>query len=519
MKIFLDRHKTLLPRIDTIYLLTRCIILVGIAWFAAVGEYAASSRTLMWTVAATYLLHLAVHLAAIKDRFDLKLAYLSAIIFDLVMVPLLILNTGGVDSSFYLLFYLTVSVAGYVLTFPLAASVTLIAAISYMGSIYLTITSGSIADVTLRIGFMAVYFLAISYTSEHMRRSESRLLRVFDKLNRRTSELEKSQAQLQMIYENSRNLAAILVTDGIVTELTRILRYLFQLSSYSVIFRDDDGSYSYRARYIGGKLIMESEPVDPDRMSIVCKVCDAEEAVRINDISSHDDYQALSENSKTAIVVPLVSRRMVSGAITAESATKGNFSEHDLQMLSILARSAALALENAALHEKTEELTINDELTQTFNYRYFVAKLDEEKRRAFRYDLPLSLIMVDIDHFKKLNDTYGHENGNRVLKQLSDIIKELIRDVDVFARYGGEEFAIILPQTPLAGATHIGERIRDVVEATDFELDNNQTARTTVSLGVTSFPENGHSPQQLVRIADKALYQAKDEGRNLVRSI
>ena len=190
--------------------------------------------------------------------------------------------------------------------------------------------------------------------------------------------------------------------------------------------------------------------------------------------------------------------------------------ERDIQMLSVVARSAALALENAELHKRTEELTINDELTDTFNYRYFVQKLQEEKRRATRYNLPLSLVMVDIDWFKNLNDTYGHEAGNIVLRELSVIIKQCIRDVDIFARYGGEEFVIILPQTPLSEASRIGERIREQVEKTIIHAGKAGNLKITVSAGVSSYPENGRSQEELVSVADQALYRAKGEGRNLV---
>ena len=185
-------------------------------------------------------------------------------------------------------------------------------------------------------------------------------------------------------------------------------------------------------------------------------------------------------------------------------------------MVSVVARSAALALENAQLHRKTEELTVIDELTETYNYRYFIQKLEEEKRRALRYHLPLSLVMVDIDWFKKLNDTYGHEAGNVVLARLSAVIKRCIRDVDIFARYGGEEFAIILPQTALNEASRIGERIRHQVERTIIDAGRAGRIRITVSVGVSSFPENGKSEEELVSVADQALYRAKGEGRNLV---
>ncbi|RME30001.1 MAG: GGDEF domain-containing protein, partial [Candidatus Zixiibacteriota bacterium] len=133
-----------------------------------------------------------------------------------------------------------------------------------------------------------------------------------------------------------------------------------------------------------------------------------------------------------------------------------------------------------------------------------------------RYNLPLSIIMVDIDWFKKLNDSYGHETGNLVLKRLSATIKQCIRDVDIFARYGGEEFVVILPQTPAAEARHIAERIREQVEAMVIDAGSLGKLRITVSVGVSSFPENGKSQEDLLTVADQALYQAKGSGKNAV---
>lgn len=519
MKLFLDRNKTLLPRIDTIFLLTRTMILVGVAWFALLGEYPDSVRTLIWGVAVTFVLHLAVLALAVKGRFDIKLAYFSAILYDLIMVPIMIFHTGGMESSYYLLYYLTVAVAAYMLTFWFASAVALLCTLGYLTAVGSEIASGNIYDVVLRAGFIIVCFLAVSYSSEYLRRSEKRILNLFNTLNQRTSELEKSQAQLQMIYENTRILAAILDADGIVREVVRLLKELLQLQNYSVVFRDKAGSFFFRARFIDGEAAYEHEFIDEARQALVAKVCDLEEPIRIKDITSRDDYEPLSDRARSVMLVPLVSRGIARGALTAESSKPDHFKERDLQMLSIVARSAALALDNAELHKRTEELTVFDELTQTYNYRYFARKLDEEKRRAFRYQMPLSLVMVDIDYFKKLNDTYGHENGNRVLRQLSGIIKSCIRDVDIFARYGGEEFAIILPQTNQAEAGHIGERIRSRVDENEFLLEGVSPVRVTVSVGISCFPENGKSPQQLVKVADQALYQAKGDGRNLVRSM
>ena len=516
MKLFLDRHKTLLPRVDTIYLLTRIMALVGITWFGLFGDYATQENLLFQVLIGTFVVHLAVFYLAVIGKFDLKLAYFSAIIYDLILVPTVILYTGSVHSSFYLLFYLTISVAAYVLTFPYALTVAVLTVLSYLGAIYRDLSLDDVFDVSLRVGFILVYFLAITYASEHMRKSERRLLKLFNTLNKRTSELEKSQAQLEMIYENTRILASILDTDGVIREVVRIMGDVLQYRCFSLVIRDKRDNLFYRARLSNGRPNYHLKAIDLNRMDLLRKVSEGGEPVRLKDIALRDDFEPLSENTHAAMIVPLVSHGVTTGVLTAESKEVDKFREKDVQMLSIVARSAALALDNAELQKKTEELTIIDELTETYNYRYFVQKLEEEKRRASRYNLPLSLVRVDIDWFKKLNDTYGHEVGNKVLKGLSVIIKGCIRDVDIFARYGGEEFAIILPQTPLVEAHRIGERIRSQVESAAMDAGKEDTVSITVSVGISSFPENGHSQEELVSVADQALYRAKGEGRNQV---
>jgi len=518
MKLFLDRHKTLLPRVDRLYFLTRVIMLAVLGWFVLRG-YDGSESLLFPIILGTFVIHLGVLFMAVKGRFDLKLAYLSTIIYDLILIPTLILFTGGFDSSFYLLYYLTVSVAAYVLTFWAAGVVTAIIMASYVAVCQAGLGFETIFDLSLRMGLVVVFFAAISYASEYMRRSEKRLLKLFNTLNKRTSELEKSQAQLEMIYENTRILASILDTDGVVKEVVRILGEVLQYQTHALIFRDRWGSCFYRARSERGRHNFHLKAIDLENAQLLARIFKAGEPVSINDINTRDDYMPLAADARSVMLVPLVSHGSVNGLLAAESNEVGHFKEKHVQMLSVVARSAALALENAELHKRTEELTIIDQLTETYNYRFFVQKLEEEKRRAVRYNMPLSLVMVDIDWFKKLNDSYGHEVGNVVLNSLSMIIKQCIRDVDIFARYGGEEFAVILPQTPRSEAERIGERIRSQIESASIDAGNGQRVGVTVSVGVSSFPENGKSHEELVSVTDQALYRAKGEGRNLVCSI
>ncbi len=519
MKLFLDRNKTLLPRVDSIYLLARIMILSSVVWYAFFGKYSSEDKFLFYVITATFALHCAVFFFAMRGKFDIKLAYLSAIIYDIILIPTLVRYSGSVDSSFFLLFFLTVAVSAYVLRFWAALTATALVIFTYLAAIIHDLTLENLFDVSMRVGFLLIFYLALSYASDYLRRSEKRILRLFDTLNRRTSELEKSHAQLEMIYENSRIPISILDTDGVVREVMRILSRILQYPYAAMILQDRRGNLFYRARIQGGRINFHPKVIEPGKMELARKVCELEEAIRIKDISGRDDYEPLGPNVRSVMLVPMTSHGQATGVLTAESDGADQFTERDIQMLSIVARSAALALENAELHKRTEELTIIDELTETYNYRYFIQKLQEEKRRAARYDLPLSLIMVDIDHFKKLNDTYGHEIGNVVLKELSRIIKSCIRDVDIFARYGGEEFAVILPQTPQREAAVIGERIRERVEQTDIDIGNGETLRITVSVGVSSFPENGKSQEELVSVTDQALYRAKGEGRNLVRVI
>jgi diguanylate cyclase (GGDEF)-like protein len=502
-----------------IYLYTRILTLVSLVWFAMFGGLADNIDTLFYLIIGTFLAHLLVFIAAVRGKFDLKLAYLSAIIYDLISIPLFISYTGGMESSFYLLFYLTVSVAAYVLTFWFATTVTLIVSAVYILTVFTELSVSTGLDFSMRIGLFWVYFLALSYASDFLRRSEQRLLKLFDTLNMRTSELEKSQAQLEMIYENTRNLAAILDSEGVVREVMRIMGGTLQFTHYAVIFKDKLGRFYYRARCLDNQPNYHLVAIEDSRTELIRKVSSMDEPIYLKDAKGRRDYLPLDKKVRSVMIVPMTSYGHAHGLLVAESKESKQFRERDVKLLSIVARSAALALENAELHRRTEELTIIDELTDTYNYRYFVRKLDEERKRALRYDLPLSLIMVDIDWFKKINDSYGHEVGNEVLVALSNIIKCCIRDVDIFARYGGEEFVIILPQTPQAEASRIGERIRDQVESTIIETQDTGKLKITVSVGVTSFPENGKSHEEIVSIADQALYRAKGSGKNLVCSI
>lgn len=167
----------------------------------------------------------------------------------------------------------------------------------------------------------------------------------------------------------------------------------------------------------------------------------------------------------------------------------------------------------ANYHEEIYRLMTMDALTQTHNRRYFNEALEREFNRSLRYRRALSLLLFDIDFFKKINDTYGHVAGDSVLRQLALIIKPRLRQQDVLARVGGEEFAVLLPEVELAGARVAAEKIRRLAEMARFQVDTREFG-CTVSLGVTTFDPRITSPAMMYELADKNLYRAKEGGRN-----
>jgi diguanylate cyclase (GGDEF)-like protein len=166
--------------------------------------------------------------------------------------------------------------------------------------------------------------------------------------------------------------------------------------------------------------------------------------------------------------------------------------------------------------EQAEELVGRDSLTGLYNHRKFYSMLNDETVRTQRYHYPVSLLMLDIDYFKRVNDTHGHQAGDAILKGLSDLLVKQARTIDRVCRYGGEEITVILPETDAPAAMSIAERLREAVERQLFDIGGGKTAGITVSIGLATYPRQANSPEGLVKAADVALYAAKQGGRNLV---
>ena len=213
------------------------------------------------------------------------------------------------------------------------------------------------------------------------------------------------------------------------------------------------------------------------------------------------------------IIVPLRTDKGVGGLIFLPPKQEGgSYSLLDIQYVTQIVRFASIAIENATLYWQAT----TDRMTKLFSHHSFQQNLEDEIARAHRYGTTLSLIMFDIDHFKKFNDTYGHLQGDVIIKEIANILRVSVRTIDFTARYGGEEFAVILPEVNVKGAVVVAERIRKTIEQHPFKGEEG-TLFVTVSIGVAEFkPARIRSASQLIAEADKALYQSKEMGRNQI---
>jgi diguanylate cyclase (GGDEF)-like protein len=222
------------------------------------------------------------------------------------------------------------------------------------------------------------------------------------------------------------------------------------------------------------------------------------------------------------IAFPLSCRGRRVGALVAidrqASTREPRMSEGMLRAVRVLLEPASVALDNSLLLKRAEALSVTDDLTSLYNSRYLNQVLRRETKRASRSGRPLSLLFIDLDGFKAVNDTHGHLFGSRALVEAAAVIRSSARETDVVARFGGDEFALILPDTGGEGAFAVGERIRDRIAAHIFLSEDRLDIHLTASVGVATLPDVAASAEELMQAADKAMYAVKDSGKNGIQA-
>lgn len=245
--------------------------------------------------------------------------------------------------------------------------------------------------------------------------------------------------------------------------------------------------------------------------------------IRVEDIHQHPRSEGFPPEHppiRNLLGIPLYFKdaplKSGGGLFVANKVGNHPFAQEDEELLKILSIESTATIQNARLHLVVSELATKDSLTGLCNRRSFSKQLMEEINRATRYHRPFSVMMLDIDYFKKINDAHGHLAGDSILQQLAKILTQQVREIDTVARYGGEEFIVLLPKTILSNALRVGNRMRSIVEQNCFISPNQEKMRITISIGIASSSAHVTTAETLIEQADHALYQAKHAGRNQV---
>ena len=342
--------------------------------------------------------------------------------------------------------------------------------------------------------------------------------------------LELEIQDLKEIIEIASQITAQLDVDNIIKNVVLSLLAKFRSTSVTFLLRSDTDEQVAVLYHFEG-LNRVDRALKLPSMSALVSFLEQHEYSQMSFAFFEEDFpdEAAVRSLRTLepdIILPIRTDKGAAGllllprreTLTPAAGGGGNgespssYSLLDIQYITQIVRFASIAIENADLYWQAT----TDRMTKLFSHHFFQKTLEEEFVRAHRYGTAFSLIMFDIDEFKKFNDTYGHLQGDLIIKEIAGILRRSVRSIDLSARYGGEEFAVILPEVDLRGAAVVAERLRAGIEAYRFPSEEGPL-QVTVSIGVAEFrPERMRSASQLIAEADRALYQSKDMGRNRV---
>jgi diguanylate cyclase (GGDEF)-like protein len=459
--------------------------LVGLyAWEAAQGRGATASGAagvgvwIIWTIVLLGVLRSTLQLGTTSLLFS------TALVdgFALVLIAIGLDRIGGVLFGWYLAEAVMLAVIlrrrlSWIPTAVLAASFA-IARLASRGA------TGPAEALLLLLELVVLVLVglgvSIAVVRQEDRRSEMEAEQ--DTALELNARLARSVAELEALVSIIEIVHSTLDVDQIGAELLRVVDGVIEVPGASIHVIDTaEGKSVFSA---GGP-----PPSWPgDEPAVAAQAC--------TEVLSHARHVVIFCGQADAIATLTAEERVILQAVASE---------------------LVVAVENSRLYALTKRLSITDELTGLFNYRYLQQRLEEEVSRAGRYGKNLSLLMIDIDDFKHVNDRHGHLVGDAVLAEIGQVLKAAVREVDVVARYGGEEFSVVLPETAAEGALVTAEKVRTAIAGREFTgAAAGRDIRVTVSVGAASYPAHAHDKGALLQAADQALYHAKQTGKNRV---
>lgn len=542
-----------------IFALRACFLAGAVCWAAAVALQSKSpsgfaaqiasgvAPPLLWFLLYSVLFYLLI------GRFPAQrnAAHHVMLALDTAFVTYMVSRTGMGNSNFYLGYYLFI--ASHSLAFGKngGAAATVLSAVAYLALFFTNSSHFFAGDFAVRLGFMFLVFFVIASISENERKDKERIeedsreieatnrkleakeLALREEVDAKTAAVDEKESAIKskskMIQDQKQALdamAAMNAVDSIRGAVMIFLNHVKDLLGVEDLLVVASGTTDplkkeYFQYEMGSEEVIRKEFDTNHLLLVAFRENHAEEVEWRVDGEGGIPQQVVFVDYEPAVVhaMPLFSNKEANkqgfGFLLITHSDPCILEMTRMEVVKILGEMLGTVIENLLRKKRLEELSNTDGLTGLFNHKYFQYRLEQELSLSKRYKPPLSLLMFDIDHFKKFNDTYGHQAGDAVLAQLAKLVKTGLRKVDIPARYGGEEFAIILPHTPKEGAHLVAERIRNDVENFHFGLDGGEPLRATISVGVACFPDFADK-DDLIRAADQALYRAKEAGRNRV---
>ncbi len=335
-------------------------------------------------------------------------------------------------------------------------------------------------------------------------------------------ELRRQVERLSLFHEIGKALASTIDLQKILQTVMEKISDLLQPDTWSLLMIDDSSNELYFEIAIGAGADKLKDVRLKVGEGIAGWVAENGEPVLIEDVKRDPRFTARIDeitqlDTRSVVCVPIKGKEKVLGVIELVNCLgRESFRKSDIPILKSLADYAAIALENARYIQRIEQLTITDDCTALYNARHLNFVLDAEIYRSTRYGYEFSVIFLDLDHFKAVNDTHGHLVGSKLLWMIGDLIKGHLRLIDYAFRYGGDEFVVLLPQTSKENALQVVRRLKNLLNSSIFFQEDGLNIKVTASFGVAAFPNDGRSRRELLRMADEAMYLVKNTTRDSI---
>jgi diguanylate cyclase (GGDEF)-like protein len=342
---------------------------------------------------------------------------------------------------------------------------------------------------------------------------------IAEKLKNENSRIDNQLKEIGRLYDVIKDLGSTLNAQEMLDLIKSFTDRMFDLPHFVIaILSADNKKYDIRVTSGCDETFLRGAEIETGSNQLFAVLAREKRPLLISPINQDSRFEKLRHLSiESFLFIPFVIQDRVIGFLCSYSNQKYFLDQEKFSNFQVFFNQIAIGLQKSLLYEIVQKLSITDGLTKLYSHRHFKQRLEEELVLAGRYSSPLSLLILDIDHFKRYNDTYGHVAGDHVLMQVANILKEQADVTHLVARYGGEEMVLIAPETTKEKAVELAERIRTKIAQYVFAAGN-ETTNVTVSIGVATFPIDAESSTDLIGRADQALYAGKNRGRNQVVS-